>query len=209
MRGLAVKRSSVVAMSVLAAIVFGGTYFASPYYAAQVIQDAARNHDLIALNEHVDYPAVRDSLKDQFQTLLSDQIRRSGDSDTTLALLGSAAAAMFMDRIIDTLIRPESVAALLKNGSLLAPQVESRSSPKAKRNRSSSAPAASPGSGAIDAHDASPEAVLAYHGLDRFEMSVQPRSHAVGPARFVLARHGVFHWELIAILVPMEDLAKR
>ena len=203
------KRSSIIAMLVLAALLFAGTYVASPYYAAQVIKSAARDGDFIALNEHVDYSAVRESLKDQFATQIAEENRRSGDGNSASALVGTALAGMFIDRIIDTFIRPESVAALLRNGSLSAPNVESRSSLKSKRNRPSGTPTATPDSSETDPHDASADVVLGYHGLNRFEIAVQPRNQHVGPARFVLARHGVFHWDLVAVLVPMQDLANR
>ena len=190
-------------------LLFAGTYVASPYYAAQVIKSAARDGDFIALNEHVDYPAVRESLKDQFAAQIAEESRRSGEGNSASALVGTALAGMFIDRIIDTFIRPESVAALLRNGSLSAPNVESRSSLKSKRKRASGTPTATPDSSEIDPHDASSDVVLGYHGLSRFEIAVQPRSHDAGPARFVLARHGVFHWDLVAVVVPMQDLANR
>jgi Protein of unknown function (DUF2939) len=96
-----VKRSAVIALSLLTAAVSGTAFFVSPYYAVREITNAARDRDFITLNEHVDYPAIRENLKDQVAAKVAAEVRRANGVSGAFELLESAAADAILDKIID------------------------------------------------------------------------------------------------------------
>ena len=47
----------------LVLVMMGGGFYATPYIALHNMQQAAQAKDAAALNEYIDYPAVKESLK--------------------------------------------------------------------------------------------------------------------------------------------------
>jgi Protein of unknown function (DUF2939) len=199
-----VKRSAVIALSILTTVVSGGAYFVSPYYAIHEITTAARDKDFITLNEHVDYPAVRENLKDQVAAKVAAEVRRTSGASAALEMLESAAASAILDKVIDLVIRPDSLSRLLEAGSLQSP---SSSKTKARRSKVGTAATAKSAGTGTDAQDPSADTTVGFHGFNRFEIAVRPRDKTIETVRFVLARRGFLHWDLIAVLIPMEDLS--
>ena len=198
------KRSAVIALSILTAVISGVAYFVSPYYAVREMTNAARDKDFITLNEHVDYPAVRENLKYQVAAKVAAEVRRASGASGALEILESAAASAVLDKVIDLVIRPDSMSTLLEEGSL---QSSGSSHTKARRSKANKAAAAKPVEAAANPQDASADTTLGFHGLNRFEIAVRPRDNTSEPVRFVLARRGFLHWDLIAVLIPTAQLS--
>jgi len=201
---LTVKRSAVIALSILTAVISGVAYFVSPYYAVREITSAARDKDFITLNEHVDYPAVRENLKDQVAAKVAAEVRRTSGASGALEILESAAASAILDKVIDLVIRPDSLSMLLEEGALQSPR---SSKTKARRSKVGKAAAAKSVETGTDAQDPSVETTFGFHGLNRFDIAVHPRDKTSEPVRFVLARRGFLHWDLIAVLIPTAQIS--
>src|SRR5262245_9672108 len=90
---------------VLALLLAGGYYVASPYVSVAMMRSAAQEGDYATVNEYVDYPALRENFKGQFKARLVKQVAK-GKND-----LGSGLALAFghvlIDNMIDAYLTPE------------------------------------------------------------------------------------------------------
>ncbi len=103
-------RGKLVAAIVIAgALLFG--YVASPYYSTWRFGEALRAHDMGAVAARVDFEAVRSSLKQQIRDhFLAVLAKKKKDR---LAQFLTAATDNPLDRLIDSYVTPEGLAALI------------------------------------------------------------------------------------------------
>ena len=140
------KHSAVLAVLMLGALLLGAAYLASPYYAVHAIKSAAQEKDFIALHEYVDYPAVRESLRDQVLTLLATEVLRKGASNSPVAVDDSATVSVIIAQFLEGFIQPDSmISALLERGNVQEPKPGSLAASKSKHNRSIRSPASDSG----------------------------------------------------------------
>lgn len=111
----------------LVAVAGGGWYFASPSLAMAGLRDAALEGDKDDLAERVDFPAVRDSVKTQFKAQLAAEMTK--DQTDGFAAFGAALAMGFVDTMIDGIITPDGIKAMVENGRLKAKGASSTSEP--------------------------------------------------------------------------------
>ena len=92
---------------VIVSIVLLVVYGASPYFSFWRFTASVRSRDATAISSHVDFPAVRASLKKQLVTHFASRTnshKRWGNLGPTL-----------IDAIIDAYVTPQGIAALLSN----------------------------------------------------------------------------------------------
>ena len=102
----------VVAL-VAAVIVFASGalwYFESPAWTLKGIKDAAQSRDADALNAYIDYPALRESLKDELMARMMAEARKD---KTGFGALGMAVGSAMMGPMIDGLVSPAGMRAAL------------------------------------------------------------------------------------------------
>lgn len=104
------------------AIALGAYWYASPYLALRSIQAAAQARDADRLNAHVDYPRLRESLKDQVSAQLAHELGGDAGGQDALSQLGTALGATLGralgDRLVDALVQPELVMRALTEAQL-------------------------------------------------------------------------------------------
>jgi hypothetical protein len=207
-RSLAIAALVIV---VVAALIYG---YASPYIALDRLKRAADARDAETVNEYVDFPALRDSLKQQVTGLL---VRRLDGQHTgnPLAAIGAMIGVALIGPLVDAYATPDGVAALL-NG--MPPRGEPGERPPEPRSAASNEPSGSAGSagttGATQAPSPAtpaassssehppppqpPQTTAGYRGINEFVVTYQ---HGVGDARYsaILRRDGLFSWKLSAI----------
>lgn len=96
-----------------ALLVFAGAgwlYF-TPYRAVDKLQAAAEAGDTQALNEMVDFPELRTSLKSEVQGAVARGIQRDGG---IFAALGSAVTGVVVDPVVNAAVTPEGISLLMK-----------------------------------------------------------------------------------------------
>src|SRR5687768_9681089 len=76
-----------IALVVVVVLALGGWIAAGPFITINAIRAAIQSQDAAAIAEHVDFPAVRSSLKAQVE----DYIARRAGPDAQASLLGSIA----------------------------------------------------------------------------------------------------------------------
>lgn len=103
------KRRSLFA---LVLCVFAAYVYFTPYLAYGRITDAADRGDVEALNEVVDFPALRTSFKENVKTAVSREI--SADAGNPFAAMGGALAGALTGRLVDVAVTPAGIAALTR-----------------------------------------------------------------------------------------------
>jgi hypothetical protein len=106
-------------------------YFASPSLAMHGLKEAAINGDREELKERVDFPAVRESLKSQAKAHMVMEMQKE-QSDNPFAALGMAMAGAIVDPMIDGIVSPSGIKAMVQQGRMVADQKDTDLQPDAK-----------------------------------------------------------------------------
>jgi hypothetical protein len=196
---------AVAAVAIVAAVGYG---YASPYIALDHLKAAADARDAVALDEYVDYPALRASLKQQVGEKLQRRIDAQHSSNPLL-LFGAVIGAALIGPLVDAYATPEGVAALLngmpptgKPGERPAPP------PSSQQGGTASSAPANPGSQAQPPQQAQeqprPRTTAGYRGINTFAVTWQRSANSERYAA-ILQRHGLFSWKLAAVELNEPD----
>ncbi|SAK63552.1 membrane protein [Caballeronia catudaia] len=188
------SRSVATALVVLILVAALGFVYASPYIALNRVKRAADARDAQTVNEYVDFPALRASLKDQVAALLTRRIdiQKSGNP---LAIIGAMIGAALVGPLVDSYATPDGVAAIL-NG------IPPRGDPGERPPQASNGAAANaPSSGVTTAQQPPrepPQTTAGYRDLNTFVVTYQ---HGAGDARYsaIFHRYGLVSWKLAAV----------
>ncbi|CAB3805159.1 hypothetical protein LMG28614_06161 [Paraburkholderia ultramafica] len=188
-------RPLIITLVVIVVIAALGFAYASPYIALNNLKRAADARDTQTVNQYVDFPALRDSLKEQIVGMLN---RRLGaDNDSKLATIGAMIGVTLIGPLVDAYATPDGVAALL-NG--MPPHGDPSERPPAAPAAAAQAPA-SPAAGDA-AHSAAPaqprQTTAGYRSLNEFVVTYR---RGEGDAHYsaIFRREGLFTWKLAAI----------
>ncbi len=182
-----------LAAAVLAVLV--GWYAASPFLAMGDLQKAAKAGDRDRLEQLVDFPRVRESLKADFTAGLMAKAQNDKElRDNPFAGLAAMFVPALVDRIVDVAVSPEGIARMQEGKGVATP-------PGAKpMGESTAAAKASKPKGEAEGKPVDkPKLTYHYSSLNRFRV-VQPTD--AGPMNWVFARKGLFGWQLIRIELP-------
>nr|WP_244106174.1 DUF2939 domain-containing protein [Paraburkholderia phenazinium] len=187
-----------------------GYSYASPYLALNRLKRAADARDAQTVSEYVDYPALRESLKEQVSGLLTKKLEARA-SGNPLAALGAMIGAALIGPLVDAYATPDGVAALLngmppRGDPTQRPPVPQDTVANAPASPANSTPAATtptPAPPVAQTADAStppqpPQTTAGYRGINEFVITYQ---HGVGDTRYsaILRREGLFSWKLAAV----------
>ena len=203
-----VARPLIVTVLVIVVVAVLGYGYASPYLALDRLKRAADERDAQTVSEYVDYPALRESLKDQIAGLLTRKIQARANGNP-LAALGAMIGVALIGPLVDAYATPDGVAALL-NG--MPPRGDPTQRPPVPPDAPTNAPANAP-AGSADSTPAAPapatagtpttppqppQTTAAYRGINEFVVTYQ---HGVGDTRYaaILRREGLFAWKLAAV----------
>ena len=156
-------------------------YVASPGYAMSKLRDAAVAGDREALAERVDFPAVRESIKSQLSAVMMAEMAKQKQDDNPLAALGGMFAMGLVNTMIDGMVTPDGIKAMVERGKFQKPGQHVASAPNAEV-----------------------EWTVERKGLDKFEARQENASN--DPA-LVFKRDG-FGWKLTDIRMPADAVGK-
>ncbi|MGB5156708.1 DUF2939 domain-containing protein [Desulfobacterium sp. N47] len=97
----------------LTVIALGVCFYYTPHWALSNMKEAAENRDADRLSEYVDFPALKESLKANFNAMMATEVSNNM-SDNPFGAFGAALAAAFINPMIDNLVTPESLAMMMK-----------------------------------------------------------------------------------------------
>jgi hypothetical protein len=180
-----VWRKEIVIALLVIAIGLGGYWWYSPILVLHQMEKAGAAGDADGINDHIDYPALRESFRGQFAASLATHIGQPGDNP--MSALGSMIGMAFVNQMIDAMVRPETIAAALATGRMKPQQ-----------------PASEPGSGE---QGAKVQWTTQRKGADR--MIAYPHDpgkpvDAKAPG-FVFVRHGFADWKLSEVRLALEQ----
>jgi hypothetical protein len=197
-------RPLIVTLIVIVVIAALGFFYASPYMALNTLKRAADARDVQTVNEYVDFPALRESLKQQVTGLLTRRLDVQGNGNP-FAAIGAMIGVALIGPLVDAYATPDGVAALLNGMPPRGNPGERPPVPAGANNPpAATAPAPEPAHPAAGNNGNSatppqpPQTTAGYHGLNEFVVSYQ---HGVGDARYsaILRREGLFTWKLAAV----------
>jgi hypothetical protein len=205
------KKPVAIAVAAIVVVTALGFSYASPYLALNRLKQAADARDAVTLNEYVDYPALRVSLKQQVGEMLQRRIQAQHSSNPLL-MLGAVIGAALIGPLVDAYATPEGVAALLNGMPPTGKPGERPAPPPPSAAQGSSAPAetapAAPPPAPASADTAAPQpraqATAGYRSLNEFAVTWQRSADSERYAA-ILQRHGLFSWKLAAVELNPTD----
>lgn len=168
---------------------------AGPYLAVRGIRSAIAEQDAAALSRHVDFPALRASLKAQ----LGDRLVRSVGIDAGSGLLGALGVRLaggLSDGAVEVLVTPVGLAALMEGRKVWTLVGEGMLRPD---RAPGDAQAGVQAGAAAEREQPLQDARYRYESLSRFTATVPYDGD--GEVVFVLTRRGI-RWRLSDIRLP-------
>lgn len=162
-----------------AAVAILATAYASPYYALHQIKTAVAERNADALASHVDFPALRNSVKTQLEAAMAGSMQAASAGDNPFAAMGQAIAGAMMGKMVDAMVSPAGVVALVNKSAV---------SPPAGADDGD-------GTGAGSTQKKA-DYSAGYTAGDRFAVRSKDGTQE---GALILQRHGVWGWKLSAI----------
>ncbi len=177
------KKSLIVGVAAGAVVLFVVAWAAAPVLAAQALIRAAKAGDERKLEQLVDFPALRESLKAELKTELLNRMNRDPRvADSGLGGLGMMLAPMILSGAVDAVVTPQVVAEMVRTAE--APDPTRR-------------PAEDPAADKADGDDIHQS--WGYRGLNAFAVTLTDRDHPDDRLALILERRGLFDWKLAAV----------
>ena len=176
------KKSLIVGVAAGAVALFALVWAAAPVLAAQALIRAAKAGDEKTIERLVDFPALRESLKDELNAELAAQMRRDPRmAESGLGGLGLILAPMLVSGAVDAVVTPEVVAQMVTTAEAPDPTVRDQPEPGDAADED-------------DIHQA-----WGYRTLNAFAVTLTDRDHPDQRLALILERRGLFTWKLAAV----------
>jgi len=157
---------------------------AAPYITVHQMKSAAERHDGEALSEYIEFPSVRQSIKDQMNAMFAKEMEEDKNmKNNPFAAMGVAFTGVMVDKLVDAYVTPAGITQLMAGEK---PQARSKQG----------------GHGAGNAERKPLSDVsMSYESLDKFVVRVMGENG--GEGKLVLRRRGI-SWKLTDIIIPLE-----
>jgi len=187
------NRKAFRRLALAAVALFLVAYFASPLLTVRALIAAAEQGDEATLERLVDFPAFRQSLKDEMNARLIAEMRSDlGGRDSALRGLGMMLAPTLLSGAVDALVTPQAIAAMVRTA-------ETPDAKDVARNRidSTPEPTAARTEGKRDLRRR-----YSYRGFNSFAVTLTRRDRPEDRLDLLLERRGVFSWKLAGVDLP-------
>jgi len=104
-----------ISIGALVALMFiiCGWFYATPYITLYQLKKAVDAQDTVAISKHINFPALRENLKSSLTG------KKASEKSNPFKSLKSALVNAMTDPMVDALVTPEGIAALMKGERLL------------------------------------------------------------------------------------------
>ena len=187
--------SKKLQVSIVAIVLLVFVYvYASPYLVIYQIRQALKNEDSAALAAYVDFPSVRQGIKDQLNTELVKKFPEHAQaSQGGFAAFGALLASSMIDKMVDVMVSPQGVAMLLQ-GKKLKESLPFQAQPEQSEQQTQAGEQA--------------KEKLSYRGkyqaFNRFVVQIQ-YPYPKPPVTVTMQRQGL-SWKVTQIVLPIEQL---
>lgn len=170
----------------LGVVAFLLAYFATPILTVNALVKAAKAGDEAALEQHVDFPAFRDSLKDQLTGRLLAEANKNADvRNSGLGGLGMLIAPMVVSGAVDTLVNAPTIAAMVRTAREPDPTDIAKAAAPDQANE-----------------ERNIRQGYAYRDLNTFVLNLTDADRPDQTLKLLLKRHGLFGWKLSGVDLP-------
>jgi hypothetical protein len=167
-------------------IVISAYLYASPYLALKNLKSAAEQNDIETINQYIDYPSVRQSLKDQLSAYMLEDSKP--EKSNTLAKFGKMLANSMAEPLLDAVVTPTGIGLILQ-GKNLNPSHMSSNTPMTNDPQ--------------QAKEENTEYKLYYTSFNRFVIDVKSKQRHNQQVQVVMQREGL-HWQIKQIIIPLD-----
>lgn len=174
---------TVKAIIAAGALAVAALWAAAPVFAAQGLVRAARTGDQAALRRLVDFPAFRQSLKDELNAHLVAEMRDRAGGDSALSGLGMLLAPTVVSGAVDAFITPQAISAMVRTGEAPKPSTVLKEEPP-QTDRSKV------------------KLGYGYRDLNTFAVTLTRADRPDEPVVLLMERRGVVDWKLAGIDLP-------
>ncbi|ADC64067.1 DUF2939 domain-containing protein [Allochromatium vinosum] len=166
---------------------------AGPYLAVADIERGINDKDSERLAERMDFPTLRQNLKDQLKVTLLKSAAKELE-DNPFGALATGLATTLVDGLVDAFITPAGLASLMDGERPSVGSLPSSSTP--------SSPTRKPDQEQTQDRDLFKNARHSYDSLSRFSVWVPGQDGR--ETRFVLQRDGL-SWKLVNVILPLDE----
>lgn len=174
----------------------GYLYF-SPHLALGELRDAIDEGDEEKLRDHVDFPVLRENLKDQLNAVLMEEAS-DGMAENPLGALAIGLASRLVEPVVDSLVTPAGIAQLARGDNPARDLAGD-----AFRRDARTGTAAEDSTPEREERNPFDDARLTRDSLDRFSVWVPTEEAGSDEIRLVLHREGLT-WKLTNIVLPTD-----
>ncbi len=160
-----------------------GYLYASPYLVLNSIKTAAQNGESEKVSQYIDYPSVRQSFKDQMNTMMLKEVQKQENNG--FAALGAMLASAMVDKMIDAVVTPEGMTLMLQGKDL-------------KQNASGSENE----SAESKQEEHQPDYETSYTSFNDFQVVIKDPNKSK-EVKVLMVRDG-WSWKINKIVVPLE-----
>ena len=172
---MAIDKNRIAVPLIILAV--AGYWYFSPYITVYQLQTAARASDAAAFNRHVDYPRLRDNVKQQLAAMT---LEPSGAQPGFFNKLG----LLVIDKMVNAFVQPEAVMLAMRQG-VFKPQQQH--------------------AGVPDEPAQKPRWTSSRNGLNSFIVQLAADDGQTdGKLALVLDREGFADWKLTQIRFPAD-----
>lgn len=158
----------------------GAVYVAAPIMAAKQLVAAAEAGDAQALERRVDFPAFRESLKQELNARLLAEMRQS-DDDTARAL-GMLFGASLVSGVVDAFVTPDAIAVMVREAEAPDPDIDAaETAPDRSR------------------HGGEVRHAYGFRDPNTFTVTLTDPDRPDEPVVLLMRRQGVIDWKLAGI----------
>ena len=161
----------------IAAFLGGGLLYASPYLTLYQIYQAVEHRDSQSISDSVDFPALRESVKENLQSVVLKETAKQ--NNPILNLIGAALGKVMVNPVIDSIVTPQGVMALLEG----------------------QRPGENGGTQSMSEKVAKVDVNARYEGLNQFAVGIKPKGEDVPPVDVILSREGL-GWKITGVRLP-------
>jgi hypothetical protein len=174
------KNKLVIGGTVVALLLAAASYI-SPHWTLYQMRIAIEQRDTDAFSEHVDFPALRESFKGQMMVAFNQKMGGDKADGNPFAAMGQAFATALISPMIDAMVTPAGVIAMMDSGTPKPTQAVVTTAMKLPPSESATMP----------------QMRVSYRGWNK--VTVQPADSHEGAESFVFKRQGLWSWRLSAV----------
>jgi hypothetical protein len=177
---LAMNKGKIAIVVAFLFAIYVGT---APYITLYQMKSAAEKRDGEALSEHIEFPSVRQSLKDQMNAVFMKSVGPEAAANNPFVALGAAIAGVMVDKVVESYVTPAGITSLMAGEKPKAAKGGGENNDEPNRRPLS-------------------DASMSYESVDKFVVKVKTENDK--QVKLVLRRRGL-DWKLTEVILPLDD----